>query len=115
MRVHVPAHTPRSLNARAGRAKAARSATSASRPARAEEYTPPRRTAHPVWPLTLSVSEPSLLDSTLVEGRLGAYSESRGARFERTGAMQSRIEHKTTNGPLDRHEGPRLYGNRNQQ
>ena len=54
MRVHVPAHTPRSLYARAGRAKAARSATSASRPARAEEYTPQRRTAHPVWPLTLS-------------------------------------------------------------
>ena len=24
--------------------------------------------------------------------------------------MQSRIEYKTTNGPLDRHEGPPLYG-----
>ena len=32
--------------------------------------------------------------------------------------MQSKTEykiHKATNGPLDRHEGPRLYGNRNQQ
>ena len=56
-----------------------------------------------------------MLDSTLVEGRLDAYSGSRGARFARTVAMQSRIEHKTTNGPLDRLEGPRLYGNRNQQ
>ena len=53
----------------------------------------------------------TLLDSTLVEGQLGADSESqRHGSDGREAAMQSRIEHKTTNGPLDRHEGPPLYG-----
>ena len=75
-------------------------------------------------PLVLADARPSailalapLLDSTLRGGQL----ERRFCDPLRTvvaDSNQSKTEYKrdkATNGPLDGHEGPRLYGNRNQQ
>ena len=59
-----------------------------------------------------------MLDSTLRGGQLEwrSYDPVRTVVAD-SNAEQGRIQErdKATNGPLDGHEGPRLYGNRNQQ
>ena len=60
-----------------------------------------------------------LLDSTLRGGQLEwrSYDPVRTVVADSNDTEQGRIQErdKATNGPLDGHEGPRLYGNRNQQ